>query len=68
METIREGCETELFWTALGGKKKYDVDADFMNWTRLFRCTNDKGFFSVSEKTVDFCQVILCKYFKVSHH
>uniref|UniRef100_A0A915EFX3 Gelsolin-like domain-containing protein n=1 Tax=Ditylenchus dipsaci TaxID=166011 RepID=A0A915EFX3_9BILA len=24
--------------------------------TRLFRCTNDKGFFSVSEKTVDFCQ------------
>ncbi|KAI1729403.1 gelsolin repeat domain-containing protein [Ditylenchus destructor] len=56
METIREGCETELFWTALGGKKKYDVDADFMNWTRLFRCTNDKGFFSVSEKTVDFCQ------------
>uniref|UniRef100_A0A914HBG3 Gelsolin-like domain-containing protein n=1 Tax=Globodera rostochiensis TaxID=31243 RepID=A0A914HBG3_GLORO len=53
---IEEGSEPPLFWTALGGKKKYDRDADFMNCTRLFRCTNDKGYFSVSEKTVDFCQ------------
>ncbi|CAK5077150.1 unnamed protein product [Meloidogyne enterolobii] len=27
-----------------------------MQHTRLFRCTNEKGYFSVSEKTVDFCQ------------
>ena len=32
-------------------------DADFMNWRRLFRCSNEKGFFAVSEKCLDFCQV-----------
>lgn len=58
VELLKEGEETDQFWTALGGKKKYDRDADFINHTRLFRCTNEKGFFSVSEKTVDFCQVI----------
>ncbi|CAD5220329.1 unnamed protein product [Bursaphelenchus xylophilus] len=53
---IYEGHEPEDFWTALGGKKKYSKDAEFMNYTRLFRCTNEKGHFCVSEKTVDFCQ------------
>lgn len=59
MVTIEEGGEPDEFWNALGGKKKYDHEAEFMNYTRLFRCTNEKGYFSVSEKTVDFCQV--CK-------
>ena len=27
-----------------------------MNYTRLFRCSNDKGYFSISEKCSDFCQ------------
>ncbi|KAI6241750.1 hypothetical protein M3Y99_00338000 [Aphelenchoides fujianensis] len=54
--TIREGEETEEFWRNIGGRKKYSKDADFMNHTRLFRCSNEKGHFSVSEKTVDFCQ------------
>lgn len=27
-----------------------------MKHTRLFRCSNDKGFFAVSEKCSDFCQ------------
>lgn len=31
-------------------------DADFMNHTRLFRCSNEKGYFSISEKCSDFCQ------------
>ena len=57
VSVIREGHEPDVFWEALGGKKKYDTEADFMQHTRLFRCTNEKGYFSVSEKTVDFCQV-----------
>ena len=32
-------------------------DADFMDYARLFRCSNDKGYFTVSEKCSDFCQV-----------
>lgn len=28
-----------------------------MNFARLFRCSNDKGYFTVSEKCSDFCQV-----------
>uniref|UniRef100_A0A7E4W5T9 Protein flightless-1-like protein n=1 Tax=Panagrellus redivivus TaxID=6233 RepID=A0A7E4W5T9_PANRE len=54
--TINEGDEPDGFWEALGGKKAYDTEAGFMSYTRLFRCTNEKGYFSVSEKTVDFCQ------------
>jgi hypothetical protein len=61
--TIREGEETQEFWKNLGGKKKYSLDADFMDYTRLFRCSNEKGHFSVSEKTVDFCQVIKLESF-----
>jgi len=62
IEIIEEGKEPQLFWQTLGGgggNRKYDKNADFMQHTRLFRCTNEKGYFSVSEKTVDFCQVFL---------
>ncbi|KAI8436975.1 hypothetical protein MSG28_010385 [Choristoneura fumiferana] len=48
-----------FFWVALGGRKEYDTDADFLNYTRLFRCSNEKGYFIVSEKCTDFCQVFL---------
>lgn len=27
-----------------------------MDHLRLFRCSNDKGYFAVSEKCIDFCQ------------
>lgn len=27
-----------------------------MNYTRLFRCSNEKGYFVISEKCSDFCQ------------
>lgn len=60
MQVFKEGQEPKQFWDAFNqktNKKEYDKEADFMNYTRLFRCTNDKGYFSVSEKTVDFCQV-----------
>ena len=32
-------------------------DASYMSKCRLFRCSNEKGFFAVSEKCLDFCQV-----------
>lgn len=60
VEIVKEGEEPEKFWECLGGKKKYDTNGDFLNFTRLFRCTNEKGYFVVSEKTVDFCQVNMC--------
>ena len=53
---IQEKEEPEEFWQAMGGKKKYLEDGSFFKHTRLFRCTNEKGYFAVSEKTVDFCQ------------
>jgi hypothetical protein len=57
-QTLNEGEEPDnFFWLALGGRKEYDKDADFMNYTRLFRCSNEKGYFTVSEKCSDFCQV-----------
>ncbi|TKR57749.1 hypothetical protein L596_030409 [Steinernema carpocapsae] len=57
VEVVREGEEPPMFWEYIGGKKKkYDTDPEFVNYTRLFRCSNEKGYFSVSEKTVDFCQ------------
>jgi len=56
VELVEEGSEPELFWEKLGGKKPYETDAEFMNYSRLFRCTNEKGYFCVSEKTIDFCQ------------
>ncbi|KAL3268088.1 hypothetical protein HHI36_007215 [Cryptolaemus montrouzieri] len=56
-QVLAEGEEPDnFFWVGLGGKKPYDTDADFMNYTRLFRCSNEKGYFIVSEKCSDFCQ------------
>lgn len=31
--------------------------AEYMKYARLFRCSNEKGYFTVSEKCADFCQV-----------
>lgn len=60
LQIINEGEEPDnFFWVALGGKKPYETNADFMAYTRLFRCSNEKGYFTVSEKCSDFCQVLL---------
>lgn len=56
IEPVKEGEEDDSFWEYIGGKKKYDTSGEFLNYARLFRCTNEKGYFAVSEKTVDFCQ------------
>ncbi|XGW13461.1 hypothetical protein V3C99_000077 [Haemonchus contortus] len=56
VQVIKEGEEPDDFWEYMGGKKNYEKDATFFRYTRLFRCTNEKGYFAVSEKTVDFCQ------------
>uniref|UniRef100_A0A6M2DKF3 Putative serine/threonine phosphatase 2c n=1 Tax=Xenopsylla cheopis TaxID=163159 RepID=A0A6M2DKF3_XENCH len=57
LQVLNEGEEPDnFFWVALGGKKPYDQDAEFMQYTRLFRCSNEKGYFTVSEKCSDFCQ------------
>lgn len=56
VEIIQEGHEPDEFWNALGGRKPYDTDCSFMQCTRLFRGSNDKGYFSISEKCSDFCQ------------
>lgn len=55
VKIFKEGEEPEEFWKLLGGRADYDTDADFMKHVRLFRCSNDKGYFSITEK-VDFCQ------------
>lgn len=56
-QILHEGEEPEnFFWVALGGRKPYDTDAEYMNYTRLFRCSNEKGYFTVAEKCSDFCQ------------
>lgn len=58
LQYINEGEEPDnFFWVGLGGKKPHDTDAEFMKYTRLFRCSNEKGYFTVSEKCSDFCQV-----------
>ncbi|KAL3319926.1 hypothetical protein Ciccas_001406 [Cichlidogyrus casuarinus] len=51
-----ENRENSVFWRALGGQCKYDNNADFMGQTRLFRLSNEQGFFCASEKCSDFCQ------------
>ncbi|KAF8356657.1 fli-1 [Pristionchus pacificus] len=56
IQVVNEGEEPDEYWDFLGGKKKYETSGEFVKYTRLFRCTNEKGYFSVSEKTVDFCQ------------
>ncbi|KAF7288043.1 hypothetical protein GWI33_000097 [Rhynchophorus ferrugineus] len=56
-QVLSEGEEPDnFFWLGLGGKKAYDRNATFMDYTRLFRCSNEKGYFIVSEKCSDFCQ------------
>lgn len=60
-QVVREGEEPEnFFWIGIGGRKAYDKDAVYMRHTRLFRCSNEKGYFAVSEKCSDFCQVSFC--------
>ncbi|KAJ3600913.1 hypothetical protein NHX12_031886 [Muraenolepis orangiensis] len=56
-QVINEGEEPEnFFWVGIGSQKQYDEDADYMKHARLFRCSNEKGYFAVSEKCSDFCQ------------
>ncbi|XP_026846356.1 protein flightless-1 [Drosophila persimilis] len=57
LQILNEGDEPEnFFWVALGGRKPYDTDAEYMNYTRLFRCSNERGYYTVAEKCADFCQ------------
>ena len=42
---LNEGEEPEnFFWVGLGEKKAYEKEAEFMDFTRLFRCSNEKGW------------------------
>ena len=60
LQVLNEGEEPEnFFWVGIGGRKPYEASADYMRFSRLFRCTNEKGYFSISEKCSDFCQVRL---------
>ncbi|XP_046402839.1 protein flightless-1 [Ischnura elegans] len=57
LQVIHEGSEPEnFFWVGLGGRGPYEKDATFMLHSRLFRCSNERGYFTVSEKCSDFCQ------------
>uniref|UniRef100_A0A8D9FFC5 Protein flightless-1 n=1 Tax=Cacopsylla melanoneura TaxID=428564 RepID=A0A8D9FFC5_9HEMI len=57
LQILNEGEEPDnFFWVGLGGKKPYETVGEFMKHTRLFRCSNEKGYFTVSEKCSDFCQ------------
>jgi hypothetical protein len=57
IQILNEGEEpVNFFWIGIGGKKKYDERAEYMRYVRLFRCSNEKGYFMVSEKCSDFCQ------------
>ena len=56
MEVLSEGSEPEIFWSVLGGRGKYDQSAEYMQFARLFRLSNDAGYFRASEKCADFCQ------------
>ena len=58
LQILNMGEEPDLyfFWVGLGTKKTYGKEADFMKYTRLFKCSNEKGYFTVSEKCSDFCQ------------
>uniref|UniRef100_A0A8C4R4D1 FLII actin remodeling protein n=1 Tax=Eptatretus burgeri TaxID=7764 RepID=A0A8C4R4D1_EPTBU len=56
-QVLNEGEEPEnFFWVGIGGQKPYKDGAEYLKLARLFRCSNDKGYFSVSEKCSDFCQ------------
>lgn len=57
IQILNEGEEPEtFFWYGLGGRKTYDTSSDYMRYMRLFRCSNDRGYFAVTEKCIDFCQ------------
>ena len=44
-QVLNEGEEPEnFFWVGLGEKKAYEKEAEFMDFTRLFRCSNEKGW------------------------
>lgn len=64
-QVINEGEEPEnFFWVGIGadltkGTPQYSGDADYLRTSRLFRCTNESGYFNVSEKCSDFCQADL---------
>lgn len=53
---VNERQEPKEFWDSLGGYQDYETDSNFLLHNRLFRCSNDKGYFNVSEKCSDFCQ------------
>lgn len=52
---VREGSEPEEFHQHIPSFT-IDSDCSFIEYSRLFRCSNEKGFFTVSEKCSDFCQ------------
>ena len=63
--TIREGEEPEIFKRYVApnsasstgpGSFTVDTDCSFIEHVRLFRCSNDRGYFTISEKCTDFCQ------------
>ena len=61
LQVIREGNEPDnFFWAAMGGRPAADFeiehDADYLRHARLFKCTNERGFFRVSELLLDFHQ------------
>ncbi|CAF0945256.1 unnamed protein product [Adineta steineri] len=57
IQVINEGNEPEnFFWVGLGDRLAYDTTADYMRYMRLFKCSNENGYFVVTEKYADFCQ------------
>jgi hypothetical protein len=56
-QTICEGAEPEnFFWVAMGGRGPHDTEAEYMKHVRLFKCSNDQGYFAITERLADFCQ------------
>lgn len=53
---VDENREPGEFWDFIGGQQEHETDSSFLQHTRLFRCSNDKGYFNVTEKCSDFCQ------------
>ncbi|CAM4518876.1 unnamed protein product [Lepidochelys olivacea] len=58
---IAEGQEPEEFWTALGGKKKYQTSAQLLTESedhppRLYGCSNKTGRFIIEEVPGEFTQ------------
>lgn len=59
LQVVEEGNEPHFFWSALGGKPHPGViedNIDYLRKARLFKCTNDRGFFRISEILLDFHQ------------